>query len=202
VAGTNYPQYSVPLYNTALAFSPNDIGILMDRATTLHNLGRTSDAVASLDRIEMIDPNNTAPVVMKGDILFQDGQYEESIGYFEKALSMNRNNAQVWIREGDANLALSIIEMGKIRKQYQNLTSEYNQPSAATDASTMDAFRSTESYQEAVKDYNEAIRIDPFTSVEISGRILSSTQSLLTTYQGILDDINQQNVSAGSGKPS
>jgi tetratricopeptide (TPR) repeat protein len=132
---------------------------------------------------------------MTGDILYSMGDYERSVAYYKKALAINSEDAQVWIKKGDAHLAIALADMKKIRGQYRTL-SYYDDNSTNDSAYSLDAFRATESYQDAVKAYNQAIKIDPFTSVEISGRILASTQVLLDTYQGILEDVGTTNSTA------
>jgi len=37
--------------------------------------------------------------------------------------------------------------------------------------------------------YNEAIKLDPLVSVEISAHVLASTQTMVEMYQGILTDM-------------
>jgi tetratricopeptide (TPR) repeat protein len=125
--------------------------------------------------------------------MFDEKQYQESIRYYEKALSFNRKDAQILIKKGDAYLATSIIEMQQIRDVYRNLSYNEKNPSHSSDAFTYDAFRSTESYREAIKCYSEAIKLNPFTSVEVSARIMAATQNLLNTYSGILEDIGINN---------
>jgi tetratricopeptide (TPR) repeat protein len=142
-----------------------------------------------------MNPNDTVPIVMTGNILYTQGQYEESIRYFEKALSLNRNDAQVWIRKGDASLAISIRDNQKIRANYQKLTTD-NQDPAAASKETLDTLEASQSYQDAMASYNQAIKIDPFVSVEISSHILASTQDLLNTEQGILNDMNHGNTTS------
>ncbi len=195
VADTKYPGYSLPLYDTAMSLEPEDSGIMVKKVTILGKEGRTAEAQTILNKAMIANPNDTVPVVISGDLRYSSGDYQSAIGYYEKALGMNREDAEVWIRKGDACLAISVVEMEKMRKQYRSLTD--NDPiTMESDAQTMDAFRSTESYRQAIDAYNEAIKIDPFTSVEISGRVLASTQALLTTYQGILDDIGIDNSTA------
>ncbi len=58
-------------------------------------------------------------------------------------------------------------------------------------ATEMDAFRSTQSYRDAMAAYNQAIKLDPLMSVEISAHVLAATQSLVEMYDGILDDIGK-----------
>ncbi|MDD4137965.1 MAG: RDD family protein, partial [Methanoregula sp.] len=171
VADTKYPGYSLVLYDTATDLEPNDTEILIKKVYLMREVGRGDEAQTCLNHAMIANPDDSVPVIAAGDLMYADGQYLSSIRYYEKALSINREDADVWIRKGDAHLALSKIEMLGIREQYKTLTSGNAGPSPSSEESTMDAFRSTESYREAIKAYNEAIRIDPFTSVEISGRI-------------------------------
>jgi tetratricopeptide (TPR) repeat protein len=195
VADTKYPSYAVPIYESAIALSPNDTGIRMSKVKVMHTLGRDEEVRKDLEYLVATNPNETSPLMMTGNLLYDDGEYEASIQYFEKALSINRNDAQIWVRKGDADLALAIIEMQKMRKKYRTLTG--NDPACPYNASAdLDAFRSTRSYRDAMASYNEAIKIDPLLSVEISAHVLASSQALVEMYQGILTDMNAQNRSS------
>ena len=196
VATTKYPVYAVPLYESAIALSPNDTAIRMDEAGLMQSLGRDGEARQDLEYVMATNPNETAPIVMTGNILYDQGQYEESIRYFEKALSVNGNDAQIWIRKGDASLAISIRENRKIRANFQALTTN-NQDSGAASNETLDTLESTQSYQDAIESYNQAIKIDPFVSVEISSHIFAATQDLLNTEQGIVNDMSNGNTTPG-----
>jgi hypothetical protein len=107
-------------------------------------------------------------------------------------LSLNQKDAQIWIRKGDASLALSIKDNQKIRANFQTLTTD-NQDPAAASKETLATLEASQSYQDAMESYNHAIKIDPFVSVEISSHILASTQDLLNTEQGIVNDISRGN---------
>ena len=193
---TKIPGLPVPDYDTALAYAPNDTEIMMEKANYLIAGGKNDEAQVWLDKVILATPNDTTPVILAGDVMCNSGQYQKGLDYYDTALSMNRKDAQVWIKKGDAYLALSIGEMQMIRQQFKGLTSHSPGQSVSSDASTIDAFRSTGSYRLAVKSYNEAIKIDPKTSIEISGRILASTQILLDNYTGILDDMNNDNITS------
>jgi len=177
-------------YDTALAYAPNDTEIMIEKVNFLVATGKYDDAQVLLDHLILALPNDTAPVIMAGDLLYGRGKFEESLNYYDRALTMTPKDAQVWIKKGDVYLAMSVGDMQKIRERYKGLTSTVKNPASSSDASTMDAFRETGSYRQAVKSYYEAMKIDPMTSVEISGRVLASTQTLLDNYEGILDDIN------------
>jgi len=189
VADTKYPATALPLYESAVALSPEDTEIRMSRAKLLHAIGRDEEAKADLGYLMDTQPNETAPLVMTGNILYENGKYEASLRYFEKALNADRDNAVIWVRKGDANLALAITDMQKMRQQYRTLTSGSPQDSPNYSAAEMDAFRSTQSYRDAMAAYNQAIKLDPLMSVEISAHVLAATQSLVEMYDGILDDI-------------
>lgn len=193
VADTNYPAYALPLYDTALDMAPENSAILTRKVNVLRKEGRVDEAKDCLFQAMEANPGDAVPIVTAGDLMYNDAQYQSAIRYYEKALGMNRENADVWIRKGDAYLAISLAEMQGMREQYKSLTGRSIGSPSASDPSTLDAFRSTESYREAITAYNEAIRIDPLTSVEISGRILASTQVMVGTYQGILEDIGIEN---------
>jgi tetratricopeptide (TPR) repeat protein len=168
----------------------------MDRVRFMHTLGHDTDARQDLEEIMIIDPNDTAPIMMTGNLLYDQARYEESIVYFERALAINQNDAHIWLRKGDADLEISIKEMQKIREKYRTLTANSQFAAPSSDASTMDAFRSTEHYRDAMESYNKAIKIDPFMSVTISSHILASTQTLLNAYEGILNDMGSGNATS------
>lgn len=191
VADTKYPESATPLYDYAVALAPDDGNIRMSRARFLHATGRDTEAKADLSTLMTTRPSETAPLVMTGNILFENGEYEASLRYFEKALDLDRESAAIWVRKGDANLAIAIADMQKMRRQYRALTSGSPQDSLNYSAADVDAFRSTQSYRDAMAAYNQAIKLDPLMSVEISAHVLAATQSLVEMYDGILDDIGK-----------
>jgi len=196
VADTKYPASALPLYESAVALSPDDVEIRMSEAKLLYSIGRDEEAQTALRYLMDTRPNETAPLVMTGNILYENGEYEASLRYFEKALSLNRNNAAIWVRKGDANLAIAVADMKKMRKQYRTLTSGSASASSGNAATEVDAFKSTQSYRDAMAAYNQAIKIDPLMSVEISAHVLAATQSLVEMYDGILDDIGTPQASS------
>ncbi|MDD1693666.1 MAG: tetratricopeptide repeat protein [Methanoregula sp.] len=199
VADTKYPVYALPLYESAIALSPNDTGIRMSKAKFMHYIGKDEEARSDLEYLMATRPNETAPFVMTGNLFYDNGEYETSIRYFEKALSINRDDAQIWVRKGDADLAVAMVEMQKMRQQYRTLTNGSTTHSASSgDASAeLSAFQSTRSYRDAMEAYNQAIKIDPLVSVEISAHVLATTQSLVDMYQGILTDMGSPDTSSG-----
>lgn len=190
VADTKYPAYAIPLYESAIALSPNDTGIRMSKVKALYSSGREGEARSDLDYAIAANPNDTAPLVMTGNLLYENGEYEASVSYFEKALALNRKDAQIWVRKGDAQLAISVAQMQTMRERYRTITSaSYTAGSSSSPPANMDSFESMQSYRDAMTAYNEAIKLDPLVSVEISAHVLASTQSMVEMTSGILDDM-------------
>lgn len=197
IADTKYPVYALPLYESAVTLSPNDTTIRMSRVRALHAIGKDAEARSDLDYAIAANPNDTVPLMMTGNLLYDNGEYEASVSYFEKALSLNRKDAQIWVRKGDAQLAISVAEMQKMRDRYRTLTAgTYNDRVSKASSADMNSFESMQSYRDAMNAYNEAIKLDPLVSVEISAHVLASTQSMVEMTSGILNDIGSPNVTA------
>jgi tetratricopeptide (TPR) repeat protein len=192
IAESKYPEYSLGMYDTANALEPDNTKIQMKRLYVLGSLGRVDDARFYLDQMVVMYPNETTPMIYKGDLLIQEGKYQDAVTCYEKALSADPKNAKIWVKKGDAHLIMAITEMTEIRDRYKNLTANSGSSGSANQSVPHDAFQSSQPYQEAVKAYNKAIELDPMTSIAISGRILTSTKDLVTTYDGILKDMNHR----------
>jgi len=198
IADTKYPEYSLSVYDAAIALQPNNTEIPMKKIFVLGSIGRVDEAREYLDQIVVMYPNETTPIIYKGDLLLDEGKYLEAIAWYEKGISADPKNAKIWVKKGDAHLMMAITEMTKMRTMYRNLTDRSGKPGSTEGSVPVDVFRSTQPYRDAIKDYNEAIKLDPMTSIAISGRILSSTQNLLDSYGGILDDIRGGNTTGSS----
>ena len=192
IATSKYPEYSLEIYDTANALEPGNTEIQMKRLYVLGSLGRVDEARVYLDQMFVMYPNETTPMIYKGDLLIQEGKYVDAVTCYEKALSADPKNAKIWVKKGDAYLIMAITNMTDIRDMYKNLTAGSNKPGTAGGAVSYDAFQSCQPYQEAMKSYNKAIELDPMTSITISGRILTSTKDLVETYEGILKDMNHK----------
>jgi uncharacterized RDD family membrane protein YckC/cytochrome c-type biogenesis protein CcmH/NrfG len=190
LSGSQYPEYSLEVYDTAIALQPDNTEIQIKKLYVLGSIGRVDEARAYLEQMVVMYPNETTPVIYKGDLLIREGRYQDAVACYKKALSSDPNNAKIWVKKGDAYLLMAIDNMTDIRDMYRNLTNGSRKPGSSESSVPFDAFQSSQPYQEAVTAYNRAIELDPMTSIAISGRILSSTENLLDTYDGILKDMN------------
>lgn len=75
---------------------------LARRGTALVNLGRTDEALQSLNRALEMDPDDLAAWIGKGNVLTQMGQLDEALFCFDKAIDLNPNVAAAWQGKGKA----------------------------------------------------------------------------------------------------
>jgi tetratricopeptide (TPR) repeat protein len=68
---------------------------LLNKETTLSNLGRREEAISYYDKVLAIEPGNMDALNNKGNALDNLGRYEEAIKYYDKAIEINPNLAIV-----------------------------------------------------------------------------------------------------------
>lgn len=73
---------------------------LARRGTAMINLGRTDEALSSLNRALEMDPDDLAAWIGKGNVLAQTGQLDEALFCFDKAIELNPNVAAAWQGKG------------------------------------------------------------------------------------------------------
>lgn len=189
IADSKYPEYSLSVYDRAIEFQPDNTEIMLKKLTVLGSIGMEDEARIYLDQIVVMYPNETTPMIFKGDLALQDGNYTDAFACYDKAISKDPKNAKLWIKKGDAYLLKSHTDMQQISNLYRNLTDPSVKPGTAASPAPVDAFKDTQSFQEAIKAYNKAIALDPMTSIAISGRIMSSYQEQVNSTAGILMDM-------------
>jgi len=189
IADSKYPEYSLSVYDRAIEFQPNNTEIMLKKLYVLGSIGMEDEARVYLDQIVVLYPNETTPMIFKGDLALLDGNYTDAFACYDKAISADPKNAKLWIKKGDAYLLKSHTDMQQIHNMYRNLTDPSTKPGTTTASGPVDAFKDTQSFQEAMKAYNKAIALDPMTSIAISGRIMSSYQEQVNSTAGILRDM-------------
>jgi len=75
---------------------------LARRGNALANLGRSDDALKSLNRSLEMDPNDAAAWIGKGNVLMTMGQLDEALFCFDKAIELNDNLGAAWQGKGKA----------------------------------------------------------------------------------------------------
>lgn len=189
IADSKYPEYSLSVYDRAIEFQPDNTEIMLKKVSVLGSIGMEEEARIYLDQIVVMYPNETTPMIFKGDLALEDGNYTDAFACYEKAISADPKNAKLWIKKGDAYLLKSHTDMKNMCDMYRNLTDSSIKPGTTAASVPVDAFKDTQSFQEAMKAYNKAIALDPMTSIAISGRIMSSYQEQVNSTAGILRDM-------------
>ncbi|NEQ43320.1 MAG: tetratricopeptide repeat protein [Leptolyngbya sp. SIOISBB] len=73
---------------------------LARRGSALANLGRSDEALKSLNRALEMDPNDAAAWIGKGNVFIPMGQLDEALFCFDKAIELNPNLAAAWQGKG------------------------------------------------------------------------------------------------------
>jgi|GEM_PF-3434289 len=101
---------------TAAQKFPDNLRVLNLAARLDMHEGRMQDAIASLEKADLLSPKNLDRMVMFGDAYRQTGDNDLARGYYDQALEIDGQNAdarkglgQVELSEGDVNAALEMF---------------------------------------------------------------------------------------------
>jgi tetratricopeptide (TPR) repeat protein len=84
----------------ALALSPNDPDLRIDRAVAAGTLKHFADAIADLDRALDIDPRRPDALVLRGSAWRHDGQLDLARDDIDRALAQDPENAEAYLESG------------------------------------------------------------------------------------------------------
>jgi tetratricopeptide (TPR) repeat protein len=84
----------------ALALSPNDPDLLIDRAVAAGTLKHFADAISDLDRALDIDPKRPDALVLRGSAWRHDGQLDLARDDIDRALAQDPENAEAYLERG------------------------------------------------------------------------------------------------------
>jgi tetratricopeptide (TPR) repeat protein len=82
---------------------------LLSEASLLHRKGELREASVLCDEVLRIDPENFHALHLTGIILCQSKQYQQALGYLERALALAPDHAQAW-----SNRGLALMESGRL----------------------------------------------------------------------------------------
>jgi len=95
-------QSALRNFHDAYKISPNDLDILVNYASTLHELKQYDDAILIFDRALTLDPNCAQALTNKGVTLFELKHFDEALFIHDKALSVEPHNYVAWSNKGNA----------------------------------------------------------------------------------------------------
>jgi len=102
---------SLIFYDLILKKDSKNIHALIDKGTTLQNLGRIKSAIRSYDKALDISPDNIDALVNKGSAFHLDKKYSDAISCYDKALKIDKKCPMALAYKG-----LSLAELGQLKE--------------------------------------------------------------------------------------
>jgi tetratricopeptide (TPR) repeat protein len=156
-------QEATDSYNKALDINPDSILALSGKGLALYDLTEYGEAIACFNKIlkseDKLDKNTLiVAYTNKGNSLHNLGQYEDAIKCYDKVLDINQLNDDGYFLRGQAKIALedytgALEDLNKVR------TGQFR--SAEKITSIGQCYFGLGFFEEAEKNYQEAIRSDP-----------------------------------------
>ncbi|WP_321506368.1 tetratricopeptide repeat protein [uncultured Methanoregula sp.] len=183
----NQSELAIMWYDNALAVNTSDPVLLKKKGEALIKCGRAEEAGQIYQQVLSDNRNDTVALVRAGDALNKQGNYAGALEYYDAALAVNPNDAKTWLRKGDTHMMISEGEQQRLHDVAKGFSKQPG--SAGYQEISADQLPSMESQQKAVESYKKAMEIDPKLSVIVSARILEATQSQVSNYQSLLNDV-------------
>lgn len=95
-------QSALKNFHDAYKIYPNDLDILVNYASTLHELKQYDSARLIFDMALALDPNCAQALTNKGVTLFELKQFDEVLFLHDKALTLEPQNYVAWSNKGNA----------------------------------------------------------------------------------------------------
>jgi tetratricopeptide (TPR) repeat protein len=184
----NQSELALTMYEGALSANATDPVLLKKKGAMLIKCGRANEAETIYQQVLSQNANDTVALIKTGDSMVKQGKLTEAITYYDAALAISPRDASTLMKKGDAYLVMSVAETQnlKVGSITDSGTSAGTQaPSSAQQMETM------QSYQNAMTAYQKAMEIDPKLSLMISTRVMGATQTQVSSYQDILNNINK-----------
>lgn len=94
------PAHADAAATLALALSPGDVDLLVDRATAALGLDRDADAVADLDHALRLDPRRVEALVLRGAAYRHMDQLDRARDDIDHALALDPDNPDALLERG------------------------------------------------------------------------------------------------------
>jgi tetratricopeptide (TPR) repeat protein len=148
----------------ALAINGNDVQALLMRSNLLASKGKDDEAKADLDKLRKVSPDLPQAILLDSMIAAGKKRWGEAINDMQLLLQADPTNADYRIR-----LAAYYVGDSRPRKAIELLTQVLETQSDPGDKETRaealraraDALLSVGRHADAVKDYDEALKVDP-----------------------------------------
>mgnify|MGYP001791283651 CR=1 FL=1 len=108
---------AVEKYSQAIAHSPRDADLFLQRAFSLEKLRRLEEALADYSRAIKLNPSLEKAYVNRGNVYYKQQKFQLAIQDYNEALTLNTQNAKVYY-----NLGLVYHRLHQINDACLNLT--------------------------------------------------------------------------------
>lgn len=196
---------SITFWSYEIKLYPDTVDIAyINRGHAYHAIGKSVLAISDFNRALMINPNAVYALNGRGGAYFALGEYQQAIKDYTKALELNPKNYNNYNRRGNAYYNLGAYQQAikDYNMAIQFKLADIKQGSAppgmgkgmqATFAELYynrgTAYGSIENYEEALKDYDRVIELDPLFSRAYNNK--GKVYFALGNHQQALKDIRK-----------
>ena len=117
--GKNDEEKSLEMIQAGLEKFPGDAGMIIERVNLYLKQGKGEEAIADLNQLHELDPNNTSILFVLGNIFGDDTHDifdpDKAIGYYQEALNVDST-----MYDADYNLAALYINLSNKKKAEAN----------------------------------------------------------------------------------
>jgi len=171
--------------SNALVYKPKNVAALFSRSQIYRDLGQYHEALRDLDSIMKIDPYFEHEVLEgKGKVLKGMDKSREALDTFVEALKIEPNCSDCWIDLAKTYGTLN--RYSEIPRLLREVPIPIKDQSSAIACLGMSMF-TMKNYEDALKEFNCAIRLDQDNEQALIGR--SRTYIQFNAYQKALEDI-------------
>ncbi|MEH6590538.1 MAG: sulfotransferase [Halioglobus sp.] len=165
-------EEAVKLIGKALTIVPNDPQALVNMALAQKGVGDIDAGIKSLRRSLKLNANNPFALNSLGGLLLESGRQEDALGYYKKALQLDKRYVDCWCNLASVLNALQQYEQGaQAAGQALKLLPEKAQAHYAL----AEACRGLSHFTRAIEHYQAALKFDPDN--------IETTISLANTYR-------------------
>jgi tetratricopeptide (TPR) repeat protein len=157
-------QYNLDQNRTSTILEPTE---LIDKGTSLHDLGKYNEAIECYDKAIKLNPNYKYAWHNKGRALEKLGKNNEALACYDTVIKLDPNFKYAWYGKGNA-----LIALGKY-----NEAIEYFDKAIKLDRNYSDSWSAKGStlyylgkYNEAIECYDKAIKLDPNLTYAWNGK--------------------------------
>jgi tetratricopeptide (TPR) repeat protein len=173
-------------YNTPLQSDPDDLEALFHRADKCFTLAWYLEALADLNRLNLLLPNEYAILATRGSTYQKMSRYKDALEDFNRSLQLNPDDPVTL-----ANRGATYQKMGR----YEDALEDFNR-SLELDPDNLGALKdrgimygSVGRYEDALEDFNRSLELDPDYLINLYNR--GTTYQKMGRYEDALEDFNR-----------